>query len=522
MSASACSHSPLCESDVGEVVGAAGLQVGVAGRELGRGGDVPAGGLEVSRGRLDPGGEQERGRPLARRGRLACGGERGEQALCAAGVAEDDPRPAEPVGDLEPSHGVAGRAPGQRGVDVGALGAREREVLGLLRAAHALRRRGGLLRIPRGVRVEAALREPRLGQGLERERADALEQPVAGRLVHDHQRAAREPAHDVDCRLRRHVERAEHRLRRRERRAAGEGGQRPEAALVVGEQQVVAPPDRRPQRSAALGLAARRVAQHGEAVVEPARDLLDGQRPRARRRELDRERQAVERPAQLAHLLRVARAGRPEGEELDSVFEPQRSELEHGLACELERHLAGAQDPQRRRRVEQALHERRGGVDDVLAVVEDQHRLRPAQALLQRRLASDDAERGDDRVEHVVRGLRGLEPDEPDGNLDQRASRRDRDSRLADAAWADDLDEAVTHQKVAQRRDLAVARHELGCKRRQVSRAHAERPVLDQDLAARSPSAAGPAPGRARPRGGCGRADRRPARRPAGPHGRGR
>ena len=77
----------------------------------------------------------------------------------------------------------------------------------------------------------------------------------------------------------------------------------------------------------------------------------------------------------------------------------------------------------------------------MLAVVEDQHRLRPAQALLQRRLAADDAERGDDRVEHVVRGLRGLEPDEPDGNLDQRASRRDRERRLADTAWADDLDE---------------------------------------------------------------------------------
>ena len=454
--------------------------------------------------------------------RLACGGERGEQALCAAGVAEDDPRPAEPVGDLEPSHGVVGRAPGQRGVDVGALGAREREVLGLLRAAHALRRRGGLLRVPRGMRIEAALSEPRLGQRLERERADAVEQPVAGRLVHDHQRAAREPAHDVDCRRRRHVERAEHRLRRRERCAAGEGGERPEAALVVGEQEVVAPPDRRPQRPAALGLAARRVAQHGEAVVEPARDLLDGQRPRARRRELDRERQAVERPAQLAHLLRVARAGRPEGEELDSVFERQRSELEHGLLCELERYLAGAEDPQRRRRIEKALHERRGGVDHVLAVVEDQHRLRPAQALLQRRLASDDAERGDDRVEHVVRGLRGLEPDEPDGNVDQRASRRDRESRLADTAWADDLDKAVTHQKVAQCRDLAVARHELGCKRRQVSRAHAERPGPGSGSGARSPSAAGPAPGRARPRGGCGRAGTRPARRPAGPHGRGR
>jgi hypothetical protein len=129
----------------------------------------------VSRGRFDPGGEQERGRTLARRRGLSCGGEGGEQALGAARVAEDDPRPAEPVGDLEPSNGVAGPAPGQCGVDVGAFGAREREVLGLPRAAHALHRRRSPLRVPRRMRIEAALSELRLGQRLERERADAVE-----------------------------------------------------------------------------------------------------------------------------------------------------------------------------------------------------------------------------------------------------------------------------------------------------------------------------------------------------------
>jgi hypothetical protein len=177
---------------------------------------VTAGRLEVSRGRLDPGGEQERGRPLARRRGVPRSSEGGEQALCAARVAEDDPRPAEPVGDSEPSYRVAGRAPGQGCVDVGAFGVRELEVLGLPRAADSPR--STTQPAPRTTQRAHRSRAEwlRLGQRLERERADAVEQPVAGRLVHDHQRAAREPAHDVDCRRRRHVERAEHRLRRRE------------------------------------------------------------------------------------------------------------------------------------------------------------------------------------------------------------------------------------------------------------------------------------------------------------------
>ena len=69
-------------------------------------------------------------------------------------------------------------APGQRGVDVGALGPGEGEVLGLVAAAHAVGGGGGRVGEPRGVGGEGALGQPGVGHRFERERADAVEQPV--------------------------------------------------------------------------------------------------------------------------------------------------------------------------------------------------------------------------------------------------------------------------------------------------------------------------------------------------------
>ena len=51
--------------------------------------------------------------------------------------------------------------------------------------------------------------------------------------------------------------------------------------------------------------------------------------------------------------------------------------------------------------VEQSNRERRGRVDDVLAVVEDDHGGAALEPLEQRRLATD-AQRGDQRVDHLV------------------------------------------------------------------------------------------------------------------------
>ena len=121
----------------------------------------------------------------------------------------------------------------------------------------------------------------------------------------------------------------------------------------------------------------------------------------------------------------AAPGGGTTGEQLDGVGERERRELEHGLAVDVERDLAGAQDPQPRGGVEEADRERRGGVDDVLAVVEDHHRGAALEPLEQRRLAAGDVQRGDQRVEDVVGRRRGLEPGQPDaaGRLGQRSGR---------------------------------------------------------------------------------------------------
>ena len=152
------------------------------------------------------------------------------------------------------------------------------------------------------------------------------------------------------------------------------------------------------------------------------------------------------------------------------------------LAVDVERDLARREDPQGRRRVEQA--DRKGGrrVPDVLAVVEDENRRRGAEPFEERRLPAAHAERGDRRVHDFVRGRRRLEPHEPHG-AGQRARGCDRDGRLADAAGADDLDETVAPDQLRELRDLVVATDEVGLQRRQVAgRRRPQRRVVLQDL----------------------------------------
>ena len=124
--------------DVGEVVAAARLQVDIIDRvgQFGGCGDVVAGEFEVTRRRFDPRREQQGAGPVSDRGRVAGRVERGQDPLCASAVAEDDPGPTEPVDDVEREQRVVRGAPGQRGVDVGALGPGEGEMLGLAAAAH--------------------------------------------------------------------------------------------------------------------------------------------------------------------------------------------------------------------------------------------------------------------------------------------------------------------------------------------------------------------------------------------------
>ena len=145
---------------------------------------------------------------------------------------------------------------------------------------------------------------------------------------------------------------------RAERRPGGERRQRPQPALVVGEEQVVAPGQRRGEGAATLGSACGGVGEQREAVVEPPQDLGHAEHPRAGGGQLDRQREAVERAAE--------RRGRParcaaaavgaRGEQGDGVVVGQRRQREGLLAVDAERPLAGGEHPHPGRGVEHLRH----------------------------------------------------------------------------------------------------------------------------------------------------------------------
>ena len=91
------------------------------------------------------------------------------------------------------------------------------------------------------------------------------------------------------------------RLGRLEREAAGEDCEATvEDALLAGEQ-VVAPVDRGPQRLLAGQRRAAAGAEHVEALAQARGDLVERQRGCAGRGEFDRQRHAVQTPADLLH-----------------------------------------------------------------------------------------------------------------------------------------------------------------------------------------------------------------------------
>ena len=96
--------------DVGEVVRAASLQVDVIDgcRRVRWPRRCGAGEVEVTGGRLDPGREQQAAGPVPDRRGVAGRVERGQDPLRASAVAENDPGPAESVGDA--GRRAAGRA----------------------------------------------------------------------------------------------------------------------------------------------------------------------------------------------------------------------------------------------------------------------------------------------------------------------------------------------------------------------------------------------------------------------------
>ncbi len=206
-------------------------------------------------------------------GRIPRRVDRGAQALRSSAVAEHDPRPPVPGRHRQRPLRVVRDHPGERGVDVGALVSHEGEVFGLARAAHALgrdaaTRRRTIVRAPCG-------RAPTVRLRCIASSAKARMLSSSRYLRAEH-RGGRRPAASAQPagRSRRSWSTTAHRAPPSTNSTAGSGappangGQRPQAALVVGEQQVVAPGDGRSERAAAFGSPTRRVAQHHEAIVQ--------------------------------------------------------------------------------------------------------------------------------------------------------------------------------------------------------------------------------------------------------------
>ncbi len=256
--------------------------------------------------------------------------------------------------------------------------------------------RGGR-REPRRVRASRDAFGTCCPQAAEGEVADTVEEAKAHVVVDGREAAVDEPVEDVDGEGRRHAERGHDVLDRGQRRPAGEARQRPQPPLVVREEQVVAPGDRRLQRPAARLAACCGVGEQREPVAEPPGDLRDRKDLGAGGGQLDGQRQAVQGPAHrldrrplagLGDLLGERRplAPRAVHEQGDRVRRRQRLHRMDVLPVRPQRDLAGGQHMQPRRGGEQVTHGLVQPVDKMLAGVQEQQELAAAEPVEDQRL----------------------------------------------------------------------------------------------------------------------------------------
>ena len=158
-----------------------------------------------------------------------------------------------------------------------------------------------------------------------------------------------------------------------ERAAAGENGEAGEQVLLLRRQQIVAPGDRRPQRSLSLRRRPGAPGEQRQPLLEPLQKRRQSKHLHPCRSELDRKRQTVEPAADLddlavRHEVR-ADSGRPLHEELDRFPVAQRVDGDLPLAVDVQRLPARDEHGQLRTRADR-LGYSRCGVEQMLEVVE--------------------------------------------------------------------------------------------------------------------------------------------------------
>ena len=214
--------------------------------------------------------------------------------------------------------------------------------------------------------------------------------------------------------------------------------------------------------------------QNGQPLLEPLEQISRGQRPDPGSGELDRKRQAVDAPADLADhafvLDRELEVGlqRPSPllEELDGGGVVERRDGEDMLAREVQNGSARHEQHQSRRAGEQ-LDESRGRRAQMLHVVEDEQELPIAHRRserVQRRLARHlgDRHRARDRRQDQPGIAKGRELD--DHSAVGEARRRlpggsEREARLAapSCAGEDEQPDVAARQERGQRIQIALA-----------------------------------------------------------------
>ena len=253
-------------------------------------------------------------------------------------------------------------------------------------------------------------------------------------------------------------------------------------ALLAGEQ-VMAPVDRGPQRLLAGQRSAAPGAEHVEALAQARCDLVERQRGRAGRGELDRQRHAVQTPADLLHGARGAvRAIEARPRRGGALAEQplglgQRGHPPGDLVGAAQRLAARSQDAHAGPGAQNLLGQAGTRVDQVLAVVEYEHRLARRQMRDQR--LHGRARRGDRHANGERRRLsheRGVaearQVDEPSavGQLRARVGGGfERQARLAAAPGAGERHEPGALQQPRDIRALALAADERGQLAREVA-----------------------------------------------------
>ena len=241
-------------------------------------------------------------------------------------------------------------------------------------------RRDGRGHRPPAMVLEGLLALPALGEPLDGERPDRLEQPVRARVevAHDEALVHQRGQHGGEVEV---VEQRSQRLERVEPEVGWEHAEVAQQLLLGLLQQRVAPVDGRRHRLVPGFAASGKGGQAGGGVTQLAAQLLEAPPAHLSSGQLDGERQAVEAGAEVDDLGVRRVPGDPWFEPAGPFHEQlggggaERFDGHQVLVAEAERFSTGGQDPPRPAAGQCDVGQPGGGIEHVLAVVHhDQHR----------------------------------------------------------------------------------------------------------------------------------------------------